>query len=1249
MSKISKIIDIKIVGTQQLQELEATILKTEQKLKNMTQAGKKNAGMQKIHAKNIVNTKLKLKQLRQERNAESKAILNSQKNLVKLDGSYNSLVKRNQQLLAKMKASTGGINSNSTAMQKMKAEYSANNGKLKEFDKSLGNNFRNVGNYGSALGGVKEKLAATGLAIGGAIVAFQAMSRVVQSITGDFGEFEKGFTNVLSLMSSDDIAKFGSTLEAGAIEVMKEFGLEINDMNKALFDAVSAGVPAGESIEFLRVASQLAVGGVTDLTTATDGITTVMNAFGLETANAEEIASAFFSAQKFGKTTVEELSQTIGTVAPIAKQAGLGYKELLSAMAVLTKQGLNTNIATTALKGAIGALAKPADSAKKEFKRLGIDFGISALRGEGFMKVLKQISVAAEKDSDALTKLIPNVKALTGIGALGTAQLEDYDNILQQVNTDYGENSSLAAAVAMQQDTLKEATNRLNAEYSAQKILLGRELKPIFSAILNTLSFLIKNFTNIGKALGTGVVAWTAYSVAIAIGTARSKGFSLATIDLRGKIRALNATIMKNPIALLVAAIAGAVTAYVAWNRQLTDLEKNQRNIDNINKNAEASSLTQVNNIQNLLSLARDESQATGLREQAVAKLNEEVDELNGLLTLEEINTQATTDAIERNTNKILTNAKVKASQSKLEELFAEQLEVEGKSLDQNARWYDYLTAAITSQGSVMKGTTKLLTLGAKRRFEDIDGLTKQQEEIANYILSLTAESLAVKEGMTLRDIETKKYGLTVVGLQKKLKDLKAIEETSVDGSQTQDKIRKAITKTTRELTKAIEEQNGSTLSKQQVDKLQEKTLNQISAKKAEYNKLLKDEIVNSDNYKIIQKEIIRLNEKAKEGEIQVTVAKENKIDKINEEISTLENMEKVLEGKEGVEIEATKNSIKLAQARLQLIFAEAEAGKELDATALDRIAELKTNIQDLQNTLKGGDGDEGSILDGIFGDGEDGQERFENTMDGLNAINGLITERARLIQAEADAKVKNLNTEEAKEKKRLEDSTRFKRLTTEQQEKELLAIEEKYQTQRDVIEKDAFEKTKKMQKQQAVIAGAMAIMRLAADVPKGDFAVMTGILIAAQIAMTKMQLDTIDKATFALGGMIPKFSKGGELSGGGVFSGKSHKQGGIKFHTGGRLMEAEGGEAIINRQSTAMFRNELSAINEAGGGVKFADGGITQALDGQIAQRQDSILNDDDIGRIASALNTQEVVVTEQSVSSTQRSVMVQESRMSF
>ena len=48
--------------------------------------------------------------------------------------------------------------------------------------------------------------------------------------------------------------------------------------------------------------------------------------------------------------------------------------------------------------------------------------------------------------------------------------------------------------------------------------------------------------------------------------------------------------------------------------------------------------------------------------------------------------------------------------------------------------------------------------------------------------------------------------------------------------------------------------------------------------------------------------------------------------------------------------------------------------------------------------------------------------------------------------------------------------------------------------------------------------------------------------------------------------------------------------------------MEAEGGEAIINKRSTAMFRPMLSAINQMGGGKKFAVGGITPSISPEVS-----------------------------------------------
>ena len=66
----------------------------------------------------------------------------------------------------------------------------------------------------------------------------------------------------------------------------------------------------------------------------------------------------------------------------------------------------------------------------------------------------------------------------------------------------------------------------------------------------------------------------------------------------------------------------------------------------------------------------------------------------------------------------------------------------------------------------------------------------------------------------------------------------------------------------------------------------------------------------------------------------------------------------------------------------------------------------------------------------------------------------------------------------------------------------------------------------------------------------------------------------------------------------GGMVKGPSHKNGGVKFDVGGEVVELEGGEAVINKKSTAMFKDILSKINQAGGGVKFGRGGMLGDMD---------------------------------------------------
>ena len=122
------------------------------------------------------------------------------------------------------------------------------------------------------------------------------------------------------------------------------------------------------------------------------------------------------------------------------------------------------------------------------------------------------------------------------------------------------------------------------------------------------------------------------------------------------------------------------------------------------------------------------------------------------------------------------------------------------------------------------------------------------------------------------------------------------------------------------------------------------------------------------------------------------------------------------------------------------------------------------------------------------------------------------------------------------------------------------------------------------------------------------------------------------------------RFERGG-LTRGGVFKGASHANGGVKFRVGGTIHEAEGGEAIINKRSTARFRPILSAINSYNGnGVKFADGGIISqgekfAMGGELRSVQSMI----------SGSTTQKVVLVESDVTDTQNRISALESQSSF
>jgi len=127
-----------------------------------------------------------------------------------------------------------------------------------------------------------------------------------------------------------------------------------------------------------------------------------------------------------------------------------------------------------------------------------------------------------------------------------------------------------------------------------------------------------------------------------------------------------------------------------------------------------------------------------------------------------------------------------------------------------------------------------------------------------------------------------------------------------------------------------------------------------------------------------------------------------------------------------------------------------------------------------------------------------------------------------------------------------------------------------------------------------------------------------------------------------AKGGIVPGVDD--KFADGGMVVGPSHAQGGVKFAVGGRVAELEGGEAVINKRSTAMFRGQLSAMNAAGGGVKFEKGGITPGTRNALDNAKGTWTAGEIASLISGAVNSQQVFVTESDITSTQSSVSISE-----
>jgi TP901 family phage tail tape measure protein len=500
-----------------------------------------------------------------------------------------------------VKSVNASLGSMKTQMAAVKQSVSGFSDKLTEHERIQKRTAKSIEQTGSKISGLSDKMALLSAPILAAATAgFKLHS-----------DFANGIAKISTLVDTTVVSMQKISNEIR--DVSDETGAGVADLSESVYQAISAGVDAAHAVSFVKDMTIAAKAGFTDTTTAVNGVTTVLNAYGKSAEEASAITDQMLLAQNFGKTSFGEMAEAMGNVIPIAAQLNVSTQELFGSIAVLTKNGIRTSEAITGLKAAYSNILKPSSEAAKLSQSLGIEFNAAHLKSVGWVKFLDEVKRATGGDAQQMAQLFGSVEALNSVLVLTGKGAGDFDKVMDQMAQSAGMTREAYEKMLTPSEQMQLAMNQLkNAGmdlavaftpyFKAMSMRVKelaawfRSLTPEQKALIGQVAFGIVTFQLFGSTLGRiltvgGRAFGTFNSIATGISKAGSVSKYLSTqfkglipvcrgiaIVAKGMgstfltagrmmittIRAVGAAAMANPIIIIIAAIIAAL--YLLWS-----------------------------------------------------------------------------------------------------------------------------------------------------------------------------------------------------------------------------------------------------------------------------------------------------------------------------------------------------------------------------------------------------------------------------------------------------------------------------------------------------------------------------------------------------------------------------------------------------------------------------------------------------------------------------------------------------------
>jgi TP901 family phage tail tape measure protein len=277
-------------------------------------------------------------------------------------------------------------------------------------------------------------------------LSFQDVTRIVQSqiLFAAISEIRQGFGEAaeaaaefqLQLQRINAIAE-GSTvdrLDKDVKDLARTLGRDLTEVSEAAFEALQNDIGnTEETFEILRGSAQdlaLITGGT--LPQAVNALSSVIKSYGLNLEEAQKLSGIFFGAINAGRITLAEFENSLGTVTPLAREVGVEFEQVATAIATITRSGTQANVATTQLRNVFNKLIKPTDLLKKRYQELGIE-GFDELTAKG-LSLAEGLQVITEGlGEQEIARLFNTIRANLGVLNILTGEGKEFADVQKEI------------------------------------------------------------------------------------------------------------------------------------------------------------------------------------------------------------------------------------------------------------------------------------------------------------------------------------------------------------------------------------------------------------------------------------------------------------------------------------------------------------------------------------------------------------------------------------------------------------------------------------------------------------------------------------------------------------------------------------------------------------------------------------------------------------------------------------------------